>query len=321
MKKHNITLYDKYNYDYSAYWQSREYEHSAEVHALQGIFKKISGGWFVDIGGSYGRHIPLYYQKFHNCILLDYSVKSLQKARETLKKQGISNVYCVAANAYHLPLKSESIDTAMVVRVLHHIEDPDSFFEEVRSILKPNGHFILEFANKNNIKAILRSIFTFKFSRIFFDAPINVPTAKPEGARTTDPGLMYNFSYVFLRKLLVSHEMILNRTYPVSFLRIPGLKRLLSYSLLTRTEFLFQSLLGWSRVTPSIIISSQRRSPPIDQPRDTSNEPSTLTDILVCPSCKSALEWKGSRIQCTSCSEVYSQAHGVIDVRYPKIQT
>ena len=85
----DITLYDKYDYDYSKYWHGREYEHNAEVQVLDRIMKKVSGSWFVDIGGSYGRHIPQYHQKFHHCILLDYSIKSLKQARKWLKETRI----------------------------------------------------------------------------------------------------------------------------------------------------------------------------------------------------------------------------------------
>ena len=114
----DITLYDKYDYDYSQYWKNRTYEHEAEVMILNKILKRKTGAWFIDIGASFGRHVPQYHQKFHQCILLDYSMKSLAQARENMKKNGITNIHLIAANAYNIPLKSNSINATMVMLFL-----------------------------------------------------------------------------------------------------------------------------------------------------------------------------------------------------------
>jgi len=115
-----VSNYDFFDYDYAQYWKVRQYEDQAEKHVLEQIFKDKNGKWFVDIGGSYGRLTPTYYNSYTNPILLDYSLKTLQKNYSVIKKQ-FPNVELIAANAYHMPFKDNVFDGGLMVRVLHHI--------------------------------------------------------------------------------------------------------------------------------------------------------------------------------------------------------
>jgi ubiquinone/menaquinone biosynthesis C-methylase UbiE len=49
--------------------------------------------------------------------------------------------------AADLKVPDSSVDLVMVVRVLHHLPNPEAEFKEVARALKPGGAFILEFAN------------------------------------------------------------------------------------------------------------------------------------------------------------------------------
>jgi len=49
----------------------------------------------------------------------------------------------IIAQAQMLPFKNESIGNIVLVDVLHHIENPSSFFKEAGRILKPDGRIIL----------------------------------------------------------------------------------------------------------------------------------------------------------------------------------
>ena len=43
-----------------------------------------------------------------------------------------------------------------MIRVLHHMADAPKALGQVKNVLEPGGMFILEFANKQNLKSILR---------------------------------------------------------------------------------------------------------------------------------------------------------------------
>lgn len=312
----DITLYDKYDYDYTSYWKNRSYEHEAEAMAISRIFSSHAGSWCVDIGGSFGRHVPQYYQRFHNCVIADYSIKALVQAREEMKKRGITNVHVVAANAYHLPFREDVFDAGLMIRVMHHLEKPEEVIEEISRILAPDSVFVLEAANKIHLKSLIRAFLTFKWSYPFSTEPVDVSSGGKEGSGNGESGIMKNYHPKYVKNLLVSHETALRRTLGISFFRIPFLKRVVPHSLLVRAESVFQRLFGWLPFTPSILFEIYS----IKEPSPASAMKfSSLNDILVCPKCKGPLDHRAGKYKCASCSLNFSKTEGVLDLRYPVI--
>ena len=65
-----VADYDTYDYDYSTYWSKRKYEHEAESLVLKKLLKNEKGGWFLDVGGSFGRPFCfLYWNSFQTQII------------------------------------------------------------------------------------------------------------------------------------------------------------------------------------------------------------------------------------------------------------
>src|SRR5512134_1220596 len=141
--------------DYQAsFWDQggREYEDRTEAIALKRLLPK-RGHLLLELGAGAGRNTPRY-RGFQHIILLDYSRTQLEQAQQRL---GTSDRYVfVAADVYRLPFVNGLFDAATMIRVLHHMADAPKALGEVRNVLEPNGTFILEFANKLNLKAILR---------------------------------------------------------------------------------------------------------------------------------------------------------------------
>ena len=46
-----------------------------------------------------------------------------------------------------------------MIRTLHHMAEPEQALAQVYKVMAPEGVFILEFANKRNLKAMLRYLF------------------------------------------------------------------------------------------------------------------------------------------------------------------
>ena len=140
-----VTDYDFFGYDYANYWSNRRYENEAEKILLTKIFSSKNGNWFLDIGGSYGRLSSTYYKKYTNPIILDYSLQTLVKNKDILKTK-YPNIQLIAANAYKLPFKDNTFDGALMVRVLHHIEKPSTYFEETSKSLPQFVHIFISYS-------------------------------------------------------------------------------------------------------------------------------------------------------------------------------
>lgn len=312
----DVTFYDKYNYDYSTYWTSRSYEHEAEVYALKTILHDSSGDWFVDIGGSYGRHIPIYQGKYAGCVLLDYSLNSLRQASDELTRQNITTVFPVAANAYHLPFQDNVFEGGMMIRVLHHIENPDAALDEIIRTFRDRGRFVLEFPNKLHAKSVIKAIARGDTTYLSSPKPVQVQTIKPEGSCNADPGIMLNFAPKHIRNLLSNRNVTITSSTAISFLRMPIFKKLIGTKALVQIEKVLQKILGNTTLTPSIIFSTEIHKK-ATQPIRTGKF-LNLRDILACPSCAGKLSFSSHTYTCTSCSLSFPIQYGIPDLRYPQ---
>ena len=138
----------------TSFWDKggREYEDRTEAIALKRLLPK-SGHLLLELGAGAGRNTPRYLG-FDRIVLLDYSRTQLEQAQQRL---GRSDKYIyVAADVYRLPFVDGLFDAATMIRVLHHMADAPKALGQVKNVLRSGGIFILEFANKLNLKSIFR---------------------------------------------------------------------------------------------------------------------------------------------------------------------
>ena len=306
-----ISDYDKFGYDYSTYWKERGYENSAEKYLLNKIFDSKRGKWFLDIGGSYGRLTSTYYNQYENPIILDYSLRTLQKNKDIIVSK-YPNVILIAANAYKMPFQGDSFDGALMVRVLHHIEKPGSYFKELRRILKSNSSYVQEYANKKHIKAVIRSLLKLDLS-IFSHQPYQQPRAeKPEGSNNEQESIFYNYHPKHIRKLLELNGFEVQRKYGCSFLRSPFLKKLINEDIMMLIEVIMQNTLSWSDISPSIVLDTIVR----ERKAGDSKQYPVLEDMLGCPLCKGSLRFEGDlNAVCDNCKMSFQKKDDVWDFR------
>ena len=107
----------------------------------------------LELGAGAGRNTRRYLH-YQRVALVDYSRTQLLQAQAHL---GESDRYLfVAADVYRLPFVDGRFDGATMIRTLHHMAEPALALSQVYRAMAPGGVFILEFANKHNLKAILR---------------------------------------------------------------------------------------------------------------------------------------------------------------------
>jgi ubiquinone/menaquinone biosynthesis C-methylase UbiE len=73
----------------------------------------------------------------------DLTPRMLEKAREFLLAQGVTNAVFQVADAEELPFEAESFDRVTCRIAPHHFPDVAQFVREVARVLKPGGIFLL----------------------------------------------------------------------------------------------------------------------------------------------------------------------------------
>jgi ubiquinone/menaquinone biosynthesis C-methylase UbiE len=287
----------------SSFWDQggREYEDRVEAIALKRLLPK-SGRLMLELGAGAGRNTKRYLS-FERIVLLDYSRTQLEQAQQRLRKSD-KYVY-VAADIYRLPFVDSLFDAATMIRTLHHMADAPKALKQVRNVLAPSSIFILEFANKLNVKAILRYWFKRQSWSPFTLEPV-------EFAK-----LNFDFHPKAIRKWLNSLNFRVEKVLTVSHFRIGILKRTIPTSVLV----FFDSIVQWTgalfQLTPSVFVRAT-----VNSPRSVVSVPPSTTDfplsIFKCPECNHAsLKDRTDYLECSNCKSRWGVKDGIYDFREP----
>ena len=224
------------------FWEGRgrAYEDAVERRALRRLLPQ-RGNRLLEVGAGFGR-LTGEYAMFRQVVLLDYSMEQLQYARGRFGDDGY--VY-VAADAYRMPFCADAFDGATMIRVIHHFVDPPSVLAQISRALAGGGQFILEYANKRNLKAMLRHA----LGRNGWN-----PYA-PEAVEFVE--LNFNFHPATMRQQTAQQGFALQRQVPLSWFRLGILKRSLPTGLLAGLDALMQRS-GWA-YAPSVFMDLQRQ--------------------------------------------------------------
>ena len=274
--------------------QGRAYEDAVERRVLAKLLP-ARGQRLLEIGAGFGR-LTSEYCMYSQVVLLDYSLEQLQYARGRF---GESGCLYIAADAYKMPFQPGSFDAATMIRVIHHFEDAPAVLKQVELALGSGGRFILEYANKRNLKAILRHL----ARRSDWDPFSHEPVEFVE--------LNYNFHPDYMDAQLAARGFQTLRTLPVSWLRLGALKRMLPTSLLVWLDQALQAS-GW-RVSPSIFLDLRLNKPGEPDTPPSNAEP---LDILRCPLTGSRLKREGDLLL-NAAGQRFVISDGVYDFRQP----
>jgi len=282
----------------TSFWDlgGREYEDRTEAIALKRLLPK-NGQLMLEVGAGAGRN-TLRYAGFERVVLLDYSTTQLQQAQARLGK---SNRYVfVAADVYRLPFVDGLFDCATMIRTLHHMADAPKALGQVCKVLQPGSTFVLEFANKLNVKAILRywlgrqewnpfSLEPVEFVELNFDF-------HPNAVRGWLQGLGFRIEEI----LTVSH------------FRLGLLKRLIPTGILVVLDSLAQWTGKLWQLTPSVFVEASLGG------ERSESTPGEVIQWFKCPNCGySPLESQIKYLQCSSCSSQWVIHDGIYDFREP----
>jgi len=277
------------------FWErgGRQYEDRAEAIALRRLLPK-GGRLLLELGAGAGRNTPRY-AGFERIVLLDYSRTQLQQAREGL---GRSERYLyVAADIYRLPFVDGLFDAATMIRTLHHMAEAPAALRQVRAVLEPGATFILEYANKHNLKAILRWLLRRQDWNPFSPGPVEFAP------------LNFDFHPRTLRAWLTEIGFRVERSLTVSHLRVGVLKRLVPTGILVGLDSALQPTGGLVQLSPSVFLRARAVG------KTAAAAPGTF---FKCPECGQALaDEKKDALACQGCGRRWAVRDGIFDFKEP----
>lgn len=281
--------------------QGRNYEDATERLALQRLLPP-KGRRVAEIGAGFGRLADMYLG-YDQIVLFDYSRTLLQDAVERWGQD--PRFVFAAGNIYQLSLAKASLDTLVMVRVMHHLADVPQALAQIHRVLQPNGVALLEYANKRNLKALARwSVGRQSWS------PMD-----PEPVEFVE--LNFDFHPAWMWERFQQARFVVNRQYAVSHFRLPLLKRIAPAKLLAKLDSWFFAMGGRYPLAPSVFVQLRK---PADEPAQPVQDSKGLTDLFCCPSCSGdrTLDHKGEKhLTCRSCGTIYEQRDGIWDFKDP----
>ena len=259
------------NYEGSDYrtrfWegQGRTYEDHVERIALRRLLPP-SGDTLIEIGAGFGR-LAREYEGYRRVVLFDYSRSLLREAQEHLGAD--PRFIYVAGNWYEMPFVTGLFEAIVQVRTLHHAADVPALFHQLQRIARPSGTYVLEYANKRNLKALLRYAARRQDWSPFDPEPVEFIK------------LNFDFHPRWIRQQLTSAGFTPGRSLTVSHFRLDFLKRHLPTALLVALDSLAQWTGAWLRLSPSIFVrSAHAASGPVAGPHT----------FFACPRCQTPLQ-------------------------------
>jgi ubiquinone/menaquinone biosynthesis C-methylase UbiE len=277
-----------------SFWEQggRQYEDLVEAIALRRLLPK-TGRLLLELGAGAGRNTSRY-QNFERVVLLDYARTQLQQAQARL---GRSERYVyVAADIYRLPFSPGLFDAATMIRTLHHMVEAQRALEQVHQVLQPGAVFVLEYANKQNVKAILRYALRRQEWSPFTPEPVEFAA------------LNYDFHPAEVRRWLKESGFSIQCQLTVSHFRMRALKKIFPASLLAALDSLAQLTGNWWQLTPSVFVLARAGGAEIlDIPAGI---------FFRCPECGHfPLDETQEDLGCQSCGRRWPIRDGIYDFR------
>jgi SAM-dependent methyltransferase len=205
------------------------------------------------------------------------------------------NLRFVAADVYRLPFVEGAFDGATMIRTLHHMADAPAALAQVRRVLSENATFILEYANKRNLKSMLRYLLGKQKWSPYTAEPVEYLE------------LNFDFHPTAIRTWMKDAGFHIEKTITVSHYRIGFLKRAIPTGLLAGLDSLAGLTGDLWQLSPSVFLRTTAL-------RGTSVK-TEAAGGFACPVCKTPLEDTPPLIRCPKCEHTYPVKDGIYDFR------
>ena len=294
--------------------QGREYEDAVERIALRRLLPP-QGGRIAEIGAGFGRLADLYLG-YDQIVLFDYSRTLLADA---VRKWGHDQRFVfVAGNLYQMPLADRTLDALVMVRVMHHLADVPAALGRLQPLLHRHSAAVLEYANKRNLKAILRWLMRRQPWSPFDPTPLEFVA------------MNFDFHPGWMAAKLNDAGLRVEKRYGASHFRLRTLKRGLPAHTLARLDSYLFGIGGRFPLAPSVFVRAAAPDAPEQTQFDTTPtqsrsgalralEADAHSTLFRCPACAAhPLTALGpALLQCPSCARQYGQRDRIWDFKLP----
>ncbi|MCW2798936.1 MAG: hypothetical protein JWQ70_408 [Aeromicrobium sp.] len=236
-------------YDYTKYWDNRDYENAAEHIAIRRLLKGNHYGSAADIGGGFGRLCILLRTFADKVTLAEPAASQLEAAKKVLEGTDILQVQMQADD---LKFADGELDLVTMIRVMHHLPEPTAEFAEISRVLAPGGTAIIEVANYGHFKNRRRHK---KDGIALPTEPVSIRTVK---ADEPDAIAFVNHNIDTVVAQLATAGLKLESKLSVSNLRSERVKRTLPKGAMLAIERATQKRLARNNFGPSIFLKLRK---------------------------------------------------------------
>jgi SAM-dependent methyltransferase len=274
--------------------QGREYEDRVERIALRRLLPP-GGERLLDVGAGFGR-LAEEFGGYRQVVLFDFSRSLLREAKTRL---GNDPRFCfVAGNWYQTPFVGGLFNAFVQVRTLHHAADVPALFGELARIAAPATTYVLEFASKHHLKAMVRYWLGRQTWSPFALEPVEFAS------------LNFDFHPRWIAQQLQAAGFTPGRRLTVSHFRFEPLKRLVPTGVLAVADSVAQWTGQWWQLSPSVFVRSVHGG----------NVAAAPGSFFACPVCRSPLgDVQDNRLDCPNpqCGLVWGVDDGLYDFKEP----
>lgn len=279
--------------------QGRDYEDAAERLAIARLLP-ATGRRIAEIGAGFGRLADLYLG-YEQIILLDYSRTLLYDAVERWGDD--PRFLFVAGNIYELPLADATLDSLVMIRVMHHLANVQAGLKQLERTLHGRSTAVIEFANKRNLKALARWV-----ARRQEWSPLD-----PQPVEFVP--LNFDFHPEWMRERLDEAGLVVEKRLAVSHFRIGALKQRLSPSALAQVDQALFGVGGRYPLAPSVFVQAHGSAGRVASSAGVG--PEEVAALFRCPACGTSGLTRSAAdvVTCPSCSASYARVQGVWDLK------
>jgi SAM-dependent methyltransferase len=279
--------------------QGRAYEDATERLALKRVLP-AHGGRIAEIGAGFGRLADLYLG-YEQIILFDYSRTLLQEAVQSCGHD--PRFIFVAGNIYQLPLAGGILDSLVMIRVMHHLANVPQALNQLQRVLHRHSVAVIEYANKRNLKALLRWMAGRQAWSPFDPLPFEFAE------------LNFDFHPRWMAGCFTGAGFLVQQQLAISHFRLSFLKRRVSAKTLAQIDSLFFDAGSRFPLSPSIIVQAKVHDAGLRPAIDAT--PAAIGQLFRCPCCRDeAFKLVAVRqLLCTNCGKQYEQKQGIWDFK------
>ena len=147
------------------FWEEKKdidqvYSNEGRIYNNLKSLTDFAGKKILEVGAGSGRDSFQLARDQAQVYVVDYSPKSLEIIQDLNKKES-SQIHCILADAFQMPIPDNSFDIVFHQGLLEHFRDPYPLLKENYRILKPGGLLLVDVPQRYHIYTLIKHLLIF----------------------------------------------------------------------------------------------------------------------------------------------------------------